>query len=64
MDKLNTANQPFTALIWSSTGLATITPAAGYVNVTAAIIIGFVSAIICYYAVSHLKPLIGSMMPG
>jgi len=60
MDKLNTGKPTLLgALSGAVAGLATITPAAGYVNVTAAIIIGFVSAIICYYAVSHLKPLIG-----
>ncbi|BDZ72053.1 ammonium transporter [Methanobacterium petrolearium] len=60
MDKLNTGKPTLLgALSGAIAGLATITPAAGYVNVTAAIIIGFVSSIICYYAVSHLKPLIG-----
>lgn len=60
MDKLNTGKPTLLgALSGAVAGLATITPAAGYVNVTAAMIIGFVSAIICYYAVSHLKPLIG-----
>ncbi|MCL6472329.1 MAG: ammonium transporter [Firmicutes bacterium] len=33
-------------------GLATITPAAGYVSPMAAIIIGLVAGIICYYAIS------------
>jgi Amt family ammonium transporter len=32
-------------------GLATITPAAGYVSPTTAVIIGIVSGVVCYYAV-------------
>lgn len=36
----------------SVAGLATITPAAGYVTVTSAVIIGFSSGIICYLAVA------------
>jgi len=60
MDKLNTGKPTLLgALSGAVAGLATITPAAGYVNVTAALIIGFVSSVICYYAVSHLKPLLG-----
>ena len=60
MDKLNTGKPTLLgALSGAVAGLATITPAAGYVNITSALIIGFVSSVICYYAVSHLKPLIG-----
>jgi ammonium transporter, Amt family len=33
-------------------GLATITPAAGYVSPTTAVIIGIVAGIVCYYAVA------------
>ncbi len=33
-------------------GLATITPAAGYVSPTSAVIIGFISGIVCYMAVA------------
>jgi Amt family ammonium transporter len=33
-------------------GLATITPAAGYVSPTTAVIIGIISGIVCYYAVA------------
>ncbi len=33
-------------------GLATITPAAGYVSPTTAVIIGIVSGVVCYYAVA------------
>jgi ammonium transporter, Amt family len=32
-------------------GLATVTPAAGYVSPTTAVIIGIVSGVVCYYAV-------------
>ena len=32
-------------------GLATITPAAGYVSPTTAVIIGIISGVVCYYAV-------------
>jgi Amt family ammonium transporter len=33
-------------------GLATITPAAGYVSPTSAVVIGIVSGVVCYYAVA------------
>src|SRR5439155_27332478 len=33
-------------------GLATITPAAGYVSPTTAVIIGIVSGVVCYFAVA------------
>jgi Amt family ammonium transporter len=33
-------------------GLATITPAAGYVSPTTAVIIGVISGVVCYYAVA------------
>jgi Amt family ammonium transporter len=60
MDKLKTGKPTLLgALSGAIAGLAAITPAAGYVNVTAAIIIGFVASIISYYAVSHLKPRLG-----
>ncbi|MBI5458329.1 ammonium transporter [Methanobacterium sp.] len=60
MDKLNTGKPTLLgALSGAIAGLAAITPAAGYVNITSAIIIGFVASIISYYAVSHLKPLLG-----
>lgn len=36
-------------------GLATITPAAGYVNVLAAILIGMCAAVVCYWTVHLLK---------
>ena len=40
------------ALTGSVAGLATITPAAGYVSPTSAVIIGIVSGIVCFYAVA------------
>jgi Amt family ammonium transporter len=39
-------------LTGSVAGLATITPAAGYVSPTSAAIIGLVSGVVCYYAVA------------
>ena len=39
------------ALTGAVAGLATITPAAGYVRPWAAVIIGLLSAVVCYYAV-------------
>ena len=36
-------------------GLATITPASGFVTVPSALMIGFAGGIVCYLAVSHLK---------
>jgi Amt family ammonium transporter len=38
-------------------GLATITPAAGYVSPTAAVIIGIASGVVCYFAVALKKQL-------
>jgi ammonium transporter, Amt family len=40
-------------------GLATITPVAGYVSLFPAFIVGAVAAIICYIAVSFVKPALG-----
>jgi len=40
-------------------GLVAITPAAGFVNVTSALIIGFLVSIICFIAVSIIKPKFG-----
>src|SRR5438552_10152929 len=39
-------------LTGSVAGLATITPAAGYVSPTSAVIIGIVSGVVCFYAVA------------
>ena len=40
-------------------GLVAITPAAGFVDVPAAIIIGFVTAFVSYYAIYYLKSKFG-----
>ena len=40
-------------------GLVAITPGAGYVDVWAAIVMGVVVAVVCYFAVSQLKPRLG-----
>ncbi|MEK6692401.1 MAG: ammonium transporter, partial [Nitrospirota bacterium] len=40
-------------------GLVAITPAAGFVNITGAIIIGILAGIIPYFAVASLKPALG-----
>jgi Amt family ammonium transporter len=40
-------------------GLATITPASGFVTVPAAFVIGLTGGVICYTAVSKLKHLLG-----
>ncbi|MGC9517894.1 MAG: ammonium transporter [Methanomicrobiales archaeon] len=60
MDKIETGKPTLLgALSGAVAGLAAITPAAGYVNITSAIVIGCVAAILGYYAVSHLKPRFG-----
>jgi Amt family ammonium transporter len=40
-------------------GLVAITPAAGFVTVASAIAIGVAAGVVCYLAVSFLKPLFG-----
>jgi len=40
-------------------GLVAITPAAGFVNVTGAVIIGIAAGVIPFYAVAKLKPMFG-----
>ena len=40
-------------------GLATITPASGFVTIPSATLIGFIGGIVCYFAVTKLKPLLG-----
>ncbi len=40
-------------------GLATITPAAGFVSPMSAIVIGFSTAVICYLFVAKIKPALG-----
>lgn len=43
----------------SVAGLVSITPAAGFVNPLSSIIIGLIGSIICYWAVTYLKPKLG-----
>jgi Amt family ammonium transporter len=43
----------------SIAGLVAITPAAGYITPIAAIVTGFLSGLICYWAVTILKPKLG-----
>lgn len=60
MDKVKTGKPTLLgALSGAIAGLAAITPAAGYVNFTSAILIGFVAAVCGYYAVSYIKPRLG-----
>lgn len=40
-------------------GLVAITPAAGFVNITGAIVIGLICGVIPYFAVAYLKPKLG-----
>lgn len=40
-------------------GLVAITPAAGYVNVTSALIIGALVSVFCFFAVTAIKPKLG-----
>src|SRR6185295_8654 len=40
-------------------GLVAITPASGFVDVTGAIVIGFVVSIVCFFAVGVIKPMLG-----
>src|SRR5688572_22265480 len=40
-------------------GLATITPASGFVTVPAAIVIGLISGVVCYLSVTKLKSICG-----
>jgi len=53
MDWMTTKKPKFLGLLTGSVaGLATITPAAGYVSPTAAVIIGILAGIVCFYAVA------------
>jgi Amt family ammonium transporter len=40
-------------------GLVAITPAAGFVNISGALVIGLAAGVICYFAVAKLKPMLG-----
>lgn len=60
MDRIKTGKPTLLgALSGAVAGLASITPAAGFVDIGASIFIGFLAAMICYLAVSWLKPLLG-----
>ncbi|MGA2675837.1 MAG: ammonium transporter [Methanobacterium sp.] len=60
MDKLKTGKPTLLgALSGAIAGLACITPAAGYVNFSASLIIGFAGSFCAYYAVSSLKSRLG-----
>jgi len=53
MDWMNTKKPKFLGLLTGAVaGLATVTPAAGYVSPTSAVLIGIISGIVCYYAVT------------
>ena len=53
VDWITTKQPKFLGLLTGAVaGLATITPAAGYVSPTTAVIIGIVSGLVCYYAVA------------
>jgi len=57
MDRLKTGKPTLLgALSGAVTGLASITPAAGFVDIGASTVTGLVAAVICYLAVSWLKP--------
>jgi Amt family ammonium transporter len=49
----------FGTITGSIAGLATITAASGFVDVVAAVAIGFVASLVCFICVSLLKPRIG-----
>ncbi len=40
-------------------GLVAITPACGFVGITGALVIGFVAALVCFFAVAYLKNMLG-----
>ena len=53
MDWMNSKKPKFLGLLTGAVaGLATITPAAGYVSPTTAVIIGVLAGIVCYYAIA------------
>ena len=49
----------FGTITGSIAGLATITPASGYVTVFAAAVIGFAASVVCYLMVALVKPKLG-----
>jgi len=56
---LNEKPTIFGTVTGSIAGLATITPASGFVSVFAAAIIGFAASVICYFFVAAVKPKLG-----
>ena len=53
MDWIFTRKPKFLGLLTGAVaGLATVTPAAGYVSPTSAVVIGMVSGVVCYFAVA------------
>jgi Amt family ammonium transporter len=60
MDRLKTGKPTLLgALSGAVAGLASITPAAGFVDIGSSIVTGLVAAVTCYLAVSWLKPAAG-----
>ncbi|MBA4417626.1 MAG: ammonia channel protein [Syntrophus sp. (in: bacteria)] len=49
----------FGTITGSIAGLATITPASGFVTVFAAAVIGFLASVVCYVSVAIVKPKLG-----
>jgi len=49
----------FGTITGSIAGLATITPASGFVTVFAAVVIGFAASVVCYVSVAIIKPKLG-----
>ncbi|MCX5812651.1 MAG: ammonium transporter [Proteobacteria bacterium] len=49
----------FGTITGSIAGLATITPASGFVTVFAAVVIGFAASVVCYVFVAIIKPRLG-----
>jgi len=59
LDWMLTRKPKFVGLLTGAVaGLATVTPAAGYVSPTTAVLIGIISGVVCYYAVA-LKNKVG-----
>jgi Amt family ammonium transporter len=56
---LNEKPTIFGTITGSIAGLATITPASGYVTVFAAVVIGFTASIVCYFFVAIVKTKLG-----
>ncbi len=59
MDRDQEAESVLGILSGAVAGLVAITPAAGFVNPTGALIIGIVAGILCYIAAVHVKKALG-----